>query len=180
MARRLAMMALGFVAAGCLTLTTRQQDRIAEIRSFVDATTAAYRLPPVRLTIEFATNLGIGARYRQGNLYVDVRMLDSPNLTAIVAHELGHYVLGHDELASAASAADWQRAQEARELDANAMAVEILVRVRGMGQREAVQAMIEYLRAAQGVVDRGGPIASGHRAPADEIADLVARFPDRR
>jgi hypothetical protein len=47
-----------------------------------------------------------------------------------VAPELGHYGLGHEELASAVSAADWRRAHEARELDANAMAVEILVRAR--------------------------------------------------
>lgn len=32
--------------------------------------------------------------YRQGNIFVNVRMLDSPSLTKVFAHELGHYVLG--------------------------------------------------------------------------------------
>lgn len=174
------LVALGLVAAGCVTLTPPQEERAAEIRRFADATAAAYDLSRIRLTIEPATNLGIGARYRQGNFYVNVRMLDSPNLLAIAAHELAHYVLGHEGLLRVASQAEWQRAQEERELDANAKAVEILMRARGMGQREAVQLMIEYLQAAQRVVDRGGPIASGHRAPSEEIADLLARFPDSR
>ena len=174
------VLALGFVVAGCVSLTPQQQDRVAEVQRFADATTTAYDLPRIRLTIEPATNLSIGARYRQGNFYVNVRMLGSPHLIALVAHELAHYVLGHDAVITLVSQAEWQRAQEQRELDANAKSVEILMRARGMGQQEAVQAVIEKLRAVQRAVDRGGPITPGHRTPAEEIADLVARFPDSR
>ena len=175
------IVALGLLATGCLTLTPGQQDRAAEVRRFADATADAYRVSRTRVTIELATNLGIGARYRYGNLYLNVRMLGSPHLDAIVAHELGHYLLGHDTLAAGVvTPADWQRVQEERELDANTKAVEILVRVRGMTQAEAVQAVVRFLQEAQRTVDGGGAVPAGHRHPAAEIADLLMRFPDRR
>jgi hypothetical protein len=73
----------------------------------------------------------------------------------------------------------WQRAQEHRELEANAKAVEILMRVRGLTEARAAEAVVGYLRSAQRAVDRGGPVAAGHRQPVEEIADLLARFPSR-
>ena len=95
-----------------------------------------YGVPSVRISVQSATNLNIGAVYRQGNIYVNVRMLDSPNLTKTIAHELGHYVLGHDSIIpQAVSQAEYQRAQEVRELDANAKAVEILMRVQAQSKR---------------------------------------------
>ncbi|PYN80522.1 MAG: hypothetical protein DMD96_13460 [Candidatus Rokuibacteriota bacterium] len=51
------------------------------------------------------------------------------------------------------------------ELDANAKAVEILMRAKDMSRREAVGTIITHLRAAERAVERGGPITSGHRAP---------------
>lgn len=179
--RRALVAALGLLAAGCLTLTPGQQEQAAEVRRFADATADAYGVSRTRVTIEPATNLGIGARYRHGNLHLNVRMLGSPHLEAIVAHELGHYLLGHDAVASGVvTQADWQRVQEERELDANARAVEILVRVRGMTQAQAVQAVVTFLQAAQRTVDGGGAVAAGHRHPVAEIADLLARFPPPR
>src|SRR5213596_128807 len=135
----------GFVVAtlvisvvGCATLTPQEQDTVADVQRFADRTATAYNLPRIRVTIEPATNLGIGGRYRQGNFYLNERMLGSRGLTAVVAHELAHYVLGHDTRLQGASMAELQRAQELRELDANAKAVEILMRVKEMTQREAV------------------------------------------
>lgn len=162
---------------GCVTLTPQQQDVVGDVQRFADATTAAYNLPRIRLTIEPETNLGIGGRYRLGNFYLNVRMLTSGNLNALVAHELAHYVLGHDTPVAGASMAEFQRAAELRELDANAKAVEILMRGLGLSQRQAVETMVVFLRAAQIHVDRGNALAWGHRPPGEEIADLVARFP---
>jgi hypothetical protein len=173
--------ALGLLAAGCLTLTPAQEDRAAEVRRLADATADAYRVSRTRVTIESATNLGMGARYRSGNLYLNVQMLGSPHLDALVAHELGHYLLGHDTLAGGVvTQAEWQRVQEERELDANTMAVEILVRVRGMTQAQAVGTVVAFLQGAQRAIDRGGAVAAGHRQPSAEIADLLARFPGPR
>ncbi|PYN35869.1 MAG: hypothetical protein DMD98_08140 [Candidatus Rokuibacteriota bacterium] len=169
--------ALVIIVVGCATLTPQEQDTVADVQHFADGTATAYNLPQIRVTIEPATNLGIGGRYRQGNFYLNARTLGSGTPTALVAHELAHYVLGHEPM-SGPSMAELQRAQELRELDANAKAVEILMRVRGMSETEAVRTMVTHLRRAQGVIACGGALAPGHRLPADEIANLIARFPD--
>jgi hypothetical protein len=169
--------AVALVVTGCLTLTPAQQSIVAEQQAFADATAARYRAARVRLVVEGETNLGIGARYRLGHVYLNVGMLDSLTLTAIMAHELAHYVLGHDIPVTGASTAERQLAQELRELDANATAVEILMRVKGLSEREAVMLIVAYLAGAQRFEDRGGARAWGHRAPAEEIADLVRRYP---
>lgn len=166
--------------AGCVTLTPAQQHTLEDVRRFADATTAAYKLPRIRVNVEPGTNLGIGGRYRQGNFYINVRMLNSTNLNSLVAHELAHYVLGHDMPLSGASMAEFQRAQELRELDANATAVEILMRVKGMSEKDAVGTIVAHLRGAQRAIERGGPLTPGHRMPAAEIEDLLARYPNSR
>jgi Zn-dependent peptidase ImmA (M78 family) len=174
------ILAASLLLAGCVGLTPEQRAKVDEIQSFADRTSRVYDLPGVRISIQSATNLNIGAMYRQGNIFVNVRMLDSPSLTKVIAHELGHYVLGHEPAASVSSQADWQRAQQQRELDANAKAVEILVRAKGMSQREAVQMVADALQRAQRAVDRGAPLTPGHLTPAEELADLRARFPELR
>jgi hypothetical protein len=167
---------LGFVAGGCVSLTPQQKDTLTDVQRFADATAAAYGLMRIPVTVQPGTNLGIGGMYRQGNFYLNAGSLDSGHLTALVAHELGHYVLGH-EPTSGVSMAELLRAQELRELDANAKAVEILVRAKGMAQPQAVRTMVVYLRTAQNAQNRGQPNAPGHRPPSEEIADLLARFP---
>ena len=174
------LLAASLLFGACVSLTPQQQAKVDEIQSFADRTTRIYGLPGVRLSIQPATNLNIGAMYRQGNIFVNVRMLESPGLTKLIAHELGHYVLGHEPAASVSSQAEWQRAQEQRELDANAKSVEILVRANGMSQREAVELVAEGLQRAQRAVDRGAPLTPGHLTPAAELADLRRRFPDSR
>ena len=133
------LLAASLLVSACVSLTPQQRAKFDSIQP--------------------ATNLNIGAMYRQGNVFVNVRMLDSPGLTKLIAHELGHYVLGHEPAASVSSQAEWQRAQQ--QLDANAKAVEILVRANGMSQREAVQIVAEALLRAQRAIDRGAPLDTG-------------------
>lgn len=171
--------AFAIAVGGCVTLTPQQQDTVAEVQRFADATAAAYNLPRIGVTVEPDTNLNIGGRYRQGNFYLNVQALGSWGLTVLVAHELAHYVLGHDSL-QASSMAELQRAHELRELDANAKAVEILMRVKGMNQTRAVQMIVTYLRGAQQAIERGTALTQGHRPPSAEIADLLERFPGAR
>ncbi len=168
---------LGLGASGCVSLTPAQEETVADVQRFADATAAAYRLMRIPVTIQAPTNLGIGGVYRQGNFYLNANMLDSAHLTTVVAHELAHYVLGH-EPTSGVSLAELVKAQEVRELDANAKAVEIMVRVKGMSQPQAVRTIVVFLRSVQRAQNRGQPSATGHRPPAEEIADLLARFPE--
>lgn len=173
-----ALLLLGFIVAGCVSLTTQQQQRVDEIQRLADRTTAFYGLPSVRISVQSATNLNIGGVYRQGNIFLNVRMLDSPGLTKLVAHELGHYVLGHDSIIrQAVSQAEWERAQQQRELDANAKAVEILVRAQGLSETAALQMVVDALRRAQDAQTRGAPLTPGHLSASAELADLLARFP---
>src|SRR5437016_1436423 len=105
--------ALVIIVVGCATLTPQEQDTVADVQHFADGTATAYNLPQIRVTIEPATNLGIGGRYRQGNFYLNARTLGSGGLTAVVAHELAHYVLRHEPI-SGVSVAELQRVQELR------------------------------------------------------------------
>jgi Zn-dependent peptidase ImmA (M78 family) len=172
------LLLLGLIVGGCVSLTTQQQQRLDDIQQFADRTTAVYGLPSVRISVQRASNLNIGGVYRQGNIFLNVQMLDAPRLTILVAHELGHYVLGHDSIIpQAASQADWQRAQQKRELDANAKAVEILVRAQGLSENAALQMMVDALRKAEDAQMRGAPLTPGHLSPSAELADLLARFP---
>src|SRR6185436_15512842 len=155
-----------------------QRDTVADVQRFADATTAAYKRPPIRVTIDRATNLGIGAYYRQGNFYLNETQLDTGNVTALVAHELAHYVLGHDApLTGAATLAESAQKQELRELDANAKAVEILVRVKGLSERQALTTMVVFLERVAAHQAKSNANTQGHLPPAEEIADLKRRFP---
>jgi hypothetical protein len=176
---RALVLMLALACAGCVSLSPQQEDRLAEMQRFADKTTALYRMPSIRISVQPSTNLNIGAIYRQGNVLVNVRMLDSPHLIKLMAHELGHYVLGHDSvIQQASSQAEYQRVQERRELDANAKAVEILVRVQGLSQPEAVNMIADALRRAADAELRGAPPTPGHLPPSAELADLLARFPE--
>jgi hypothetical protein len=173
----LAFSVLGLVTGGCVSLTPRQKDTLTEVQQFADATAAAYGLMRISVTVQRGTNLGIGGMYRQGNFYLNEGSLSSGHLTAMVAHELAHYVLGHEPI-SGVSMAEVLKAAEPRELDANAKAVEILVRAKGMSQPQAVRTMVVFLLTAQNAQNRGQPNAPGHRPPAEEIADLLTRYPE--
>jgi len=77
-------------------------------------------------------------------------MLSSPNLQKTIAHELGHYVLGHAGcVPNAVTQAEWQRGQEQKELDANAKAVE-------MDQKDPVAVAVPAEAAESPGLDRSG------------------------
>ena len=67
-----------------MSLTAAQESKLAEVQRLADRITSLYGVPSVRIYVQSATNLKIGAVYRQGNIYVNVRMLDSPNLTKTI------------------------------------------------------------------------------------------------
>ncbi len=73
----LVLTVLGFGASGCVSLTPAQKETVADVQRFADATAATYGMIRIPVTVQAATNLGIGGLYRQGNFYLNVNMLDS-------------------------------------------------------------------------------------------------------
>ena len=107
--------------------------------------------------------------------------LSSTFRDAIVAHELAHYVLGHDAPLSGASSGELARDYQQRELDANVKGVEILVRAAGFGEARALRTMYDYLAGVQWALERYPRMnLRGHKVPCEEIADLLVRYPRQR
>src|SRR4029453_3735719 len=92
--------------------------------------------------------------------------------------EPGHYVLGHDGFVpNAVSQAEWTRGQQQRELDANAKAVEILVRAGGLTEVEAVKVVADALRrSAEGQARHNLPLTPGHLPASAEPPERLPRF----
>jgi hypothetical protein len=181
--RRLAAFAwliAALAASGCVTLTPAQGRAVAEVRAMADDTTRIYAVS--RISVLVGSNVdGVGGSYRRGLFTLSTPMLSSRHRDSIVAHELAHYLLEHDRPLHRTLALDMQREQELRELDANAKAVEILVRVRGYREEQALSLVYDHLLGFHRLVaDKRTVIPWGHRAPCEEMSDLLRRFPAHR
>jgi hypothetical protein len=166
--------------AACSTLTPAQDRSLDEVRAFADETARAYALPPIHVLVSHNPDSPVGA-YRRGFFAVNRLVLSSEFRDAIVAHELGHYVLGHAAPLAGATPEARLRERERRELDANATAVEILVRIRHVPEDQALRMVYSYLLNVHRRLQRTpGEDLLGHRPPCEEIADLLARFPLQR
>jgi hypothetical protein len=177
---RTAVALLACLLAGCSTLTPAQQQSAAEVRVLAERTGRLYRLPSIHLLVSRNPSDPPGS-FRHGFFSVSAITLTSTFRDAIVAHELAHYVLGHDAPARGASPAERERDYQQRELDANAKAVEILVRAAGVSEARALRTMWEYLAGVQWALERYPRMdLRGHKLPCEEIADLLVRFPRQR
>jgi IrrE N-terminal-like domain len=173
------LLGVAALAVGCSTLTPSQDRSLGEVRDFAEETSRRYQLPPIHVLVSHNPDSPVGA-YRRGFFAVNELVLASEYRDAIVAHELAHYVLGHDQPLGASSARSRQREREQRELDANAKSVEILVWVRAVPEDQALRMVYSYLLNVHRRLQRSpGEDLLGHRPPCDEIADLLARYPDQ-
>ena len=184
MFRGLTRLALGLcacaLAAGCVALTPGQQRGADEVRAMADETARVYGVRRIPVLVGNDID-GVGGTYRRGLFTSTTSMLTSRHRESIVAHELAHYLLDHDRPFAGTLSLDWQREQERSVLDANAKAVEILMRVRALPEEDAPRVVYDHLLAFDRLVAaRRTVIPWGHRPPCEEIADLLARFPRQR
>ena len=167
------------LAAGCRSLSPGESKSLDEVRAFADDTARIYGLHPIHVLVSHNPESPVGA-YRRGFFAVNELVLRSEFRDAIVAHELAHYVLGHDAPLSSPTPEARLREREQRELDANAKSVEILYRVRGVPEDQALRMAYSYLLNVHRRLQRSpGEDLLGHRPPCEEIADLLARYPSQ-
>src|SRR6267378_5047518 len=132
------------LAAGCFAMTPAQNRSLEEVRGFADETARSYGLPQIHVLVSHNPESPVGS-YRKGFFAVNELVLRSEFRDAIVAHELAHYVLGHDAPLAGATPEARLIERQQRELDANAKSVEILTRVRGVPEDQALRMAYSYL-----------------------------------
>src|SRR6476620_10743174 len=130
-----ALVIVAALTAGCFAMTPAQNRSLDEVRAFADETARIYGLPQIHVLVSHNPESPVGS-YRRGFFAVNELVLRSEFRDAIVAHELAHYVLGHDATLAGPTPEARLREREQRELDANATSVEILRRVRGVRSEE--------------------------------------------
>jgi hypothetical protein len=173
------LLASTLVLAGCVTLTPGQQQKLEDWRAFADRVTTHYKTSRVSFLVGTHGGVEAGAMRQGGLMTLTPAMLDPAKQTDfLLAHELGHWVLGHPDGRTYPSLAEAERAQIPKELDANAEAVKILVLGRGWSERTAFQHVHAYIWSYKRLVDAGKTARPrGHPAPCVEINDLIQRFP---
>jgi IrrE N-terminal-like domain len=177
---RLALGVVALLLTGCASLTPAQEQSVAEIEAFAERTARSYSLPPIPVLISHNPRSPAGS-YRRGFFSVNALTLTSSFRDAIVAHELAHYVLGHDAPLRGPTLEDYERERQERELEANAKAVEILTRAAGLDEERALKTVYLYLLGVHWALERYPRMdLAGHKPPCEEIADLLSRFPLQR
>jgi len=171
------LVAVAGLLAGCFSMSPAQNKSLDEVRAFADDTARLYGLPQIHVLVSHNPDSPVGS-YRRGFFAVNQLVLRSEFRDAIVAHELAHYVLGHDAALAAPTLEARLAERQQRELDANAKSVEILTRVRGVPEDQALRMAYSYLLNVHRRLQRSpGEDLLGHRPPCEEIADLLARYP---
>ena len=177
-------MLAGVLIAGCATgggahvtvgttLTPAQEAGLADVKAFVDAAARAYQVqPPALMVADHAGDATAGAVYRRGVIIFTSRMLTSPSRDEATAHELGHYMLRHDQPSS--------RTPEEIEHQANIEAVLILETVKGVSEEAALREVVAALDRTHRAVKAGAGLARGHAHPCEEIRAVVVAYPAQR
>ncbi|HKQ59862.1 MAG TPA: hypothetical protein VJS92_01180 [Candidatus Polarisedimenticolaceae bacterium] len=167
-------------------MTQQQSDRLKEAQDIANETTKFYGVPRVSVFRYESLSPEVAGGYAAHQRWILLRQstLDDTAFLPVLTHELGHVTLGHEYDVvvggggrTPTMAAYW-RARQQRELDANARAIEIMVRVLNKTEPEAVTLIANYLVAANTARDgRAIALPRAHLHPCDQLMDLVIRFP---
>lgn len=155
------------VFLGCLGCATLPPPPVL-VTEFVDEAVRVYDLRDLRGVQLTARGPWVASAGRD-QIFLHRAWAMTAMTEVIVAHEVAHFVLGHDRESRVRPASQIQD-----EMDANAKAVEILVRVRHRSERAAVAAVKDLLTLA---AQQRWPTGPGHAGPCVELADLARRFP---
>jgi hypothetical protein len=163
---RLVAAVLALVLGGCVSLTPGQESTLADWKAFAHRVTQHYGKTDVYIMV--GQDTGVATMRHDGIMVLGQEVLvKGQTIQIVLAHELGHHVLGHRGGCGIPC-----------ELDANAEAVKILV-IGSQGAIDEIRALniaLIYLRYMKGRQDNGLPVSYGHAPACQEIADLAARY----
>lgn len=170
-----------FLLAGCAAntgytpLTAEQRAVAAGAQRLADRIAELYQVAPVNVLV--GPQAPGQAAFIRGNgvMILSPSILDYPEAIrdAYLAHEMGHWILGH--LVSPTAVVS---EQQQREIDADIKAVEILMRSKGLPEARAFAAVYTKQMATKQALDQGKtvPVAS-HPDPCRKMAALLAAYP---
>jgi hypothetical protein len=168
-----------FLLTGCATSTASApltpDQRAAAAQRLADRIAELYKVSRVNVLVGPLAS-GQGALIRgNGVMTLSPETLDFPERIrdAYLAHEMGHWILGH-----VAGPAVTVSEQQQREIDADVKAVEILMRAKSMTQTGAFAAVYAQQMASKQTLDEGKtvPLAS-HPDPCRKMSALLTAYP---
>jgi hypothetical protein len=173
--RRIALAALVFTCTGCASLTLTQQESLEEIQALADVTARAYQFPPVKVSVGGALLFESDVNLIQ----VTPAILDAPLpiRDVAVARLLAFMVVRPPKALSAPHEREInQRFYPA----SNVVAVDILIRVKGLPESTAVREVHTYMaEQARGMQAEKDDPAYRTRIPHPcfQIKAFVREFP---
>ena len=159
-----------------IPLTPAQESSLAEVTTQIEAASRAYKVPPPRVTVydragdSAVGNPASGIYLGLGHIMLSVRTLMSPGRDAVVAHEMGHYVLRH---------ADRTGSHEEKEREASIEAVRILEAAKVIGEEDALREVLTIFQRHR-LSTGGAPAGEGHGDVCAEIRAVIAAYPRQR
>src|SRR5262245_51165975 len=168
-------------------LSAMEEASLQEIREFARLTAERYRMvAPLENSVaswvgnpslpQYASSPAV---YTGGRLFLSRRLLTASNRDLVIATAMA-YEMFRGSL-KAATVVERERERAQMRLDANARAVDIMMRVKDMPEREALDQMYAWLLGMhRAALASGRPPAPGNFRPCDAIGDLLRRYPDAK
>ena len=153
------------------TLTPEQEAGLAEVMALIEAASRAYTVSPPTIIVFGRPGDGAYGDYGRGVIMFSARSLTHPARDTVAAHEMGHYVLGHEHPGARLTETIWHAA--------NIEAVRILQVGKEMSEDAALRKVLIPF-AMHRTTAGGAPAGRGHADPCKEIGAMVAAYPDQR